>query len=164
MKDSVPFSPPEDAARLAAIIESSDDAIIGKDLNGIIQTWNRGAERIFCYTAEEVVGKSITIVIPPELRHQEPVILERIGRGERIERMETVRQRKDGSQIFVSLTISPIRNPQGVIVGASKIGRDISDLKRSQERQALLLREMNHRVKNLFAVANGVVALRRARP
>lgn len=149
----------EAAQRLAAIVESSDDAIISKDLHGIIQSWNRGAERIFGYTAEEAVGKSITLVMPPELHHQEPDILRRIAAGERVDRFETVRQRKDGSQFHVSLTISPIRSHEGKIVGASKIARDISDLRRSQERQDVLLREMNHRVKNLFAVASGVVAL-----
>ncbi len=149
----------EAAQRLAAIVESSDDAILSKDLNGIIQSWNKGAERIFGYTAEEAVGKSITIVIPQELQDQEPEILRRIGKGERVDRFETVRQRKDGSQFHVSLTISPIRSHEGKIVGASKIARDISDLRRSQERQEVLLREMNHRVKNLFAVASGVVAL-----
>jgi PAS domain S-box-containing protein len=149
----------EAAQRLAAIVESSDDAIVSKDLNGIIKSWNRGAERIFGYTAEEAIGKSITIVIPPELRDQEPLILSRIAKGERIERFETVRERKDGTQFHVSLTVSPVRDPEGRIIGASKIARDISDLRRSQERQELLLREMNHRVKNLFAVASGVVAL-----
>jgi len=147
------------AQRLAAIVESSDDAIISKDLNGVVQSWNKGAERIFGYTADEVIGKSITLVIPPELHDQEPVILGKIAGGERIHRFETIRQRKDGSQFHVSLTISPIRDHNGKIVGASKIARDISDLRRAQERQELLLREMNHRVKNLFAVANGVVAL-----
>lgn len=147
------------AQRLAAIVESSDDAIISKDLNGIVQSWNKGAERIFGYTADEMIGKSITQVIPPDLQDQEPVILGKIISGERIDRFETVRQRKDGSQFHVSLTISPIRDSNGSIVGASKIARDITDLRQSQERQELLLREMNHRVKNLFAVANGVIAL-----
>jgi PAS domain S-box-containing protein len=149
----------EAAQRLAAIVESSDDAIVSKDLNGIIQTWNAGAERIFGYTAQEAIGKPITMVIPRELHDQEPMILGRIAQGERIDRFETIRQRKDGSTFHVSLTVSPIRDASGKIIGASKIGRDISDLRRSQERQELLLREMNHRVKNLFAVASGVVAL-----
>jgi len=147
------------AQRLAAIVESSDDAIISKDLNGIVQTWNKGAERIFGYTVNEMIGQSITKVIPPEFHHQEPEILARIGRGERIDRFETIRLRKDGSRFHISLTISPIRDRDGKIVGASKIGRDITDLRLGQERQNLLLREMNHRVKNLFAVASGVVAL-----
>jgi PAS domain S-box-containing protein len=149
----------EAAQRLAAIVESSDDGIISKDLNGIVQSWNGGAERIFGYTADEMIGKSIITVIPPEMHDEEPVILSRIGRGERIDRFETIRQRKDGTQFHVSLTISPVRDRDGRIVGASKIARDITDLRRSQERQELLLREMNHRVKNLFAVASGVVAL-----
>ena len=149
----------EAAQRLAAIVESSDDGIISKDLNGIVRSWNGGAERIFGYTAEEIIGRSITTVIPTELQDQEPVILSRIVRGERIDRFETIRQRKDGTQFHVSLTISPVRDRNGRIVGASKIARDITDLRRSQERQELLLREMNHRVKNLFAVASGVVAL-----
>lgn len=147
------------AQRLAAIVESSDDAIISKDLSGIIRSWNKGAEQIFGYTADEAVGQSITIVIPQELQDQEPDILRRIAAGQRVDRFETVRRRKDGSQFDVSLTISPIRNHEGKIIGASKIARDISDIRRSQERQNVLLREMNHRVKNLFAVASGVVAL-----
>jgi PAS domain S-box-containing protein len=144
---------------LAAIVESSDDAIISKDLTGIIQTWNRGAERIFGYAADEMIGQSILHLIPKELHDQEPMILGKIARGERIERFETIRQRKDGTTFHVSLTISPIRDPGGKIVGASKIGRDITDLRVAQERQDILLRELNHRVKNLFAVANGVVSL-----
>jgi PAS domain S-box-containing protein len=149
----------EVAQRLAAIVESSDDAIISKDLSGIIRSWNKGAEQIFGYTADEAVGHSITIVIPQALQDQEPDILRRIAAGQRVDRFETVRRRKDGSQFDVSLTISPIRNHEGKIIGASKIARDISDIRRSQERQNVLLREMNHRVKNLFAVASGVVAL-----
>src|SRR6202012_1308538 len=106
-----------------------------------------------------MIANAIIKVIPPELHDQEPVILSRIARGERIDRFETIRQRKDGTPFHVALTISPVRDRQGRIVGASKIARDITDLRRSQERQELLLREMNHRVKNLFAVASGVVAL-----
>ncbi|MES2292674.1 MAG: PAS domain S-box protein [Pseudomonadota bacterium] len=149
----------EAAQRLAAIVESSDDGIISKDLNGIVRSWNGGAERIFGYTAEEMIGKSITTVIPTEFHDQEPVILSRIAKGERIDRFETIRQRKDGTKFHVSLTISPVRDRDGRIVGASKIARDITDLRSSQERQELLLREMNHRIKNLFAVASGVLAL-----
>ncbi|MGE0008176.1 MAG: PAS domain S-box protein [Parvibaculaceae bacterium] len=149
----------EAAQRLAAIVESTDDAIVSKDLAGTIQSWNRAAERIFGYTAEEAIGKPITIVIPEELKDEEPDILRRIAAGERVDRFETIRQRKDGSKFPVSLTISPIRDREGAIVGASKIARDISDLSRIQERQEMLLREMNHRIKNLFAVASAVVAL-----
>ena len=112
---------------LAAIVESSDDAIISKDLNGIITSWNQGAERIFGYSAEEIVGRSITIIIPPERHGEEATILERLRRGERIDHFETVRIRKDGTPVDVSLTISPIGNAEGRIIGASKIARDISE-------------------------------------
>jgi PAS domain S-box-containing protein len=126
------------AQRLAAIVESSSDAIISKDLNGIIATWNAGAEKLFGYEAEEVVGRSITILIPPERLDEEPDILARIRRGERIEHYETVRQRKDGRRIDISLTVSPIVNAAGEVVGASKIGRDITLRKRAEASQAAL--------------------------
>jgi PAS domain S-box-containing protein len=147
------------AQRLAAIVESSQDAIVAKDLNGIITSWNQGAERLFGYAAEEVIGKPITIVIPEDRLDEEPDILARIRRGERVEHFETVRRRKDGSPVEISLMISPIRNPRGEIVGASKIARDITELKQARERQTLLLREMSHRVKNLFALASAVITL-----
>ena len=145
--------------QLAAIVESSDDAIVSKDLNGIIATWNAGAERLFGYMAEEVIGKSISILIPPDRPDEEPGILSRIRRGERVDHYETLRRRKDGSLVEISLSVSPIRGAKGRIVGASKIARDITERKRAQEQQRLLLREMNHRVKNLFTLAGGVVAL-----
>jgi PAS domain S-box-containing protein len=119
---------------LSAIVESSDDAIISKDLNGIINSWNRGAERLLGYQAEEVIGQSIMILIPPERQAEEIEILERIRRGERIEHFETDRRRKDGSLIKVSLTISPIKNDDGAVVGASKIARDITESKQAEER------------------------------
>ena len=147
------------AQRLAAIVESSDDAILSKDLNGIITSWNKGAERIFGYTEEETLGKPVTILMPPERQNEEPAILARIRGGERIDHYETVRQRKDGSLIDISLTVSPIKDANGHVVGASKIARDISERKRAEERQNLLLREMNHRIKNLFAIAGSIVAL-----
>jgi PAS domain S-box-containing protein len=144
---------------IAAIVESSDDAVLTKDLNGVITSWNHGAERLFGYTAEETIGKPVTILIPEERHGEEPNILARIRRGERIDHYETVRQRKDGSAVDISLTVSPVRNPEGTIVGASKIARDITERRRAEEHQRLLLREMDHRVKNLFALASGVVAL-----
>jgi PAS domain S-box-containing protein len=147
------------AQRLAAIIESSDDAIVAKDLNGIITSWNRGAERIFGYTEAEAAGKPITIIIPPERLDEEPTILARIRSGERVDHYETVRRRKDGTLIDVSLTVSPIKDAKGRIAGASKIARDITERRRAQEQQYLLLREMNHRVKNLFTVTGSLVAL-----
>ncbi|MGK9171451.1 PAS domain S-box protein [Inquilinus limosus] len=147
------------AQRLAAIVESSDDAIVAKDLNGVITSWNQGAERLFGYAAEEVIGKPITIIIPEDRQHEEPKILAQIRRGERVEHFETIRRRKDGSLIDISLTISPVRNRKGEIVGASKIARDITERKQAQERQVLLLREMSHRIKNLFALAGAVITL-----
>ena len=145
--------------RLALIVESSDDAIISKDLNGIIKSWNYGAERIFGYSAAEAIGKPVTMLIPPDHENEEPIILGRIIKGERIDHYETVRRRKDGSLIHVSITVSPIRNSEGVIIGASKVGRDITAAKRHQEKLALVMQELNHRVKNLFAIASGVVAV-----
>jgi diguanylate cyclase (GGDEF)-like protein/PAS domain S-box-containing protein len=117
---------------LASIVESSDDAIISKNLNGIITSWNKGAERVFGYTAEEAVGKSITILIPPDRRDEERMILERIKRGESIDHFETVREHKLGSSVLVSLTISPVKNADGRIVGASKIARDITAQRRME--------------------------------
>jgi PAS domain S-box-containing protein len=112
--------------RLAAIVESSDDAIIGIDLAATITSWNRGAERVFGYTPEEVVGQSVTVLIPAGREDEEPRILARIRAGERIEHYETIRRRKDGVHLPISLTVSPIRNAEGVIIGASKIARDIT--------------------------------------
>jgi PAS domain S-box-containing protein len=112
-----------DAQRFAAIIEFSDDAIITKDLNSIITSWNPGAERLFGYSAEEAIGRPVTVLIPTERQDEEPVILERIRRGERVDHYETVRLRKDGSHVDISLSVSPIKDVNGTIVGASKIAR-----------------------------------------
>jgi len=120
-------------ARLAAIVESSDDAIVSKNLNGIILSWNSGAERIFGYSAAEAVGQPITLIIPRELQQEEREILERLRNGERLDHFETVRFRKDGRRVNVSLTISPVRDSQGRIIGASKIARDISERSRFEE-------------------------------
>jgi PAS domain S-box-containing protein len=120
--------------RLAAIVESSDDAIISKDLNGIVCSWNKGAERIFGYTADEVIGKPITVLMPPERINEEPGILERIRKGERIDHYETVRRRKDGTLLNVSLTVSPISDARGKVIGASKIARNITDRVRAKEK------------------------------
>lgn len=139
-------------ARLAAIIESSFDAVIAKDLNSIITDWNPAAERLFGYTAAEAVGQPITMLIPEHLRSEEADIIRRIRANERVESYETIRQRKDGSTIYVSLTVSPIRNARGEVIGASKIARDITEAKESERRIRVLLREINHRVKNQYAV------------
>jgi PAS domain S-box-containing protein len=122
----------EASHRLAAIVESSDDAIVSKNLNGIVTSWNPAAERMFGYSAEEMIGQPITKIIPPELQADETRILTTIARGERIEHFETVRVRKDGEQIEVSLTVSPVRDETGRIVGAAKIGRDITQLKKAE--------------------------------
>ncbi|HEV2836766.1 MAG TPA: PAS domain S-box protein [Pyrinomonadaceae bacterium] len=120
---------------LAAVIESAEDAIVSKTLDGIITSWNEGAERIFGYTAEEAIGQPITIIIPPEHLDEEPEILARLRAGVRIEHFETVRMRKDGTRLDISLTVSPIKGPDGRIIGASKIARDITE--QLQARRAL---------------------------
>ncbi|MEJ0078147.1 MAG: PAS domain S-box protein [Alphaproteobacteria bacterium] len=116
---------------LAAIVESSDDAIVSKDLDGTIISWNKGAERLFGYSADEIIGKSVLTLIPKDRRHEEPGILARIRKGERIDHYETIRQRKDGTLMDVSLTVSPVRDGSGHIVGASKIARDVTEQKRA---------------------------------
>jgi PAS domain S-box-containing protein len=132
---------------LAAVVESSDDAILSKDLNGIIATFNQGAERLFGYKAKEVVGKPITILIPRDRQHEEPEILARIRRGERIDQYETVRRRKDGTLVDVSLTVSPVKDDHGGIIGASKIARDITERKLSEAR----LRDSERQLQELIA-------------
>jgi PAS domain S-box-containing protein len=141
------------AYRLAAIVESSADAIISKDLNGVIQTWNAGAQRLFGYDAAEIIGKSVLVLIPEALQGEEPEILARIQRGEGIQHYETERRRKDGSLVSISLTVSPIRDADGRVIGASKIARDISDRKRAERaltRQQKLLQELD-RVSKLIS-------------
>jgi PAS domain S-box-containing protein len=139
-------------ARLGAIVDSSFDAIIGKDINSIITDWNPAAQRMFGYTAEEAIGRSVLMLIPESLQDEEIEIISKIKNGERVESFDTTRRRKDGSLIFVSLTISPIRDENGTIVGASKIARDITAKRENERRIHNLLREVNHRVKNQFAV------------
>jgi PAS domain S-box-containing protein len=146
------MSEPSAASWLAAIVESSDDAIVSKTLDGTITSWNPAAERLFGYTAEEVIGRPISMLAAPDRENEMPANLERIRRGEKVDRYETVRRRKDGSLVDVSLTVSPIRDETGRIVGASKISRDITARKQAEERQRLLTAELSHRVKNLFAV------------
>lgn len=122
-----------------AIIESSDDAIVSKDLNGIVRSWNPAAERIFGYTAAEMIGRPIEVIFPPDRRDEEPKILERLRRGERVDHFETIRVRKDGTPVEISVTISPVRSPTGQIIGASKVARDITPLKRLlRQREELL--------------------------
>jgi len=141
------------ALQLVSIVESSDDAIISKDLNGIIQTWNAGAVRLFGYTEEEAVGQPVTLLIPADRLDEEPGILARLRRGERIHHYETVRQRKDGSFVDISLTVSPVKDGGGRVIGASKIARDISERKESQRR----LLESEQRLQALLAAVPAAI-------
>jgi PAS domain S-box-containing protein len=150
-------SPDRLRQHLAAIVEGSDDAIITKNLDSIIQTWNRGAQVLFGYTAEEAIGQPITMLFPEGRLGEEAGIIEKIRRGERIAHFETIRQRKDGSLVPISVTISPLRDTEGRIVGASKIARDITLKREFEEQQRMLLSEMRHRVGNCFAVAGGLL-------
>lgn len=166
-------------AHLSAIVESSEDAILSKSLDGHILTWNKGAERIFGYTAAEAVGKSVLMLIPDERHSEEPRILARIRRGERVEHFETVRRRKDGSLIDISLSISPVKNDRGEIIGASKVARDISgrrrleeererlhlaarqevaQRKKAEETKDLLLHEIKHRMKNTLGTVQAIAS------
>jgi PAS domain S-box-containing protein len=144
---------------LASIVETSDDAIVSKSLDGIITSWNNGAERLFGYPAGEAIGQPIMLLIPEDRQSEEREILTRIRRGERIDHFETVRRRKHGSLIVVSLTVSPVKDANGKIVGASKIARDITEQKRNQEMIATLAREAEHRSKNLLASVQATVNL-----
>ena len=131
---------PPVARWLAAIVESSDDAIVSKDLDGIVTSWNHAAERLFGFTAAEMIGTSIRRVIPPDRQSEEDEVLAKIRRGEKVDHFETIRQRKDGSLVPISLTVSPIRDEEGTVVGASKIARDITERKLVEQSRAELLR------------------------
>ena len=145
----------EEAAYLAEVVDSSDDAIITKTLKSVIRTWNPAAERIFGYTAQEAVGQSVLLIIPSGLQHEENIILTRIRNGERLEHFDTVRLRKDGRLIDVSLTVSPVRDPKGVIIGASKIARDITERKKTEQ----ALAELHSRLTvTLASIGDAVVA------
>jgi PAS domain S-box-containing protein len=147
-----------ESARLAAIVASSDDAIVSKTLDGRISTWNAGATRIFGYDADEMIGQPITRIIPPELHDEEKRILALLRRGEHVDHYETVRVAKDGRRIDISLTVSPLRDKFGRIVGASKVGRDVTERKQSEKLQRLLVEELNHRVKNTLATVQAVAS------
>jgi len=145
--------------RLAAIVDSSDDAILALDRDGTVVNWNHGASQLYQYTEDEVVGRPISMPIPPDRGDEETLILDRVLRGERVERYQTVRLRRDGTAVDVSLTMSPVLDRGGRIVGVSKIARDITERKRANERRDLLLAEMNHRVENLLVMASGITSL-----
>jgi len=147
--------PAKTAAHLAAIIDSSEDAIISKSLAGIIESWNKSAERIFGYSEEEAVGRNIGVIIPPDLYDEEARILDRLRHGERIESFETVRKRKDGSFVDISMTISPIRDDKGEIIGASNISRDITAQKRAQR---AIIEAQNRLAVTLGSIGDAVVA------
>ncbi|MCO5071572.1 MAG: PAS domain S-box protein [Rhizobiaceae bacterium] len=144
-------------ARLAAIVDSSFDAIISKNLDSIVTTWNHAAEHLFGYVAEEMIGRSIRILIPDALQSEEVEIIERVRTGERIASYETTRRHKSGRLIAVSLTVSPILSRSGEIVGASQIARDITETREKERQIKMLMREVNHRVKNQFAVILSMV-------
>lgn len=150
---------------LAAIVESSDDAILSKDLNGIITSWNAAAERLYGYSAQEIVGQPVTSLFPVDLKHESQRLLERIRRGERIDHYETRRVRKDGSFISVSITISPIKDSSGTIIGASTIARDISERKALEQQRVAFVSLVTHELKTPLTVlqANVQLAQRRLR-
>jgi PAS domain S-box-containing protein len=133
--------------------------MVTKDLNGIITSWNTGAQRLFGYSAGEAIGRPVNILIPSDREDEEPAILSRIRSGERVDHYETVRRRKDGSLIDISLTVSPLRDAAGKVIGASKVARDITDRRRAAEQRDLLTKEMGHRVKNCFAIFRSLVTL-----
>jgi PAS domain S-box-containing protein len=152
--------------QLAAIVESSEDAIISKTLEGIIISWNSGAEKIFGYSAEEAIGQPMTMLIPLEREEEEAKILAKITQGERVEPFDTVRHRKDGQLIDISVTISPVRDKSGKISYASKIARDVTSRKQSElqlrsayEREVVLIKEIHHRVKNNLQIISGLLYL-----
>jgi PAS domain S-box-containing protein len=148
---------------LASIVDSSDDAIVSKNLDGTVTSWNRAAERLFGYTAEEMIGRPISILAPPDRPNEMAAILRRLSAGERIDHFETQRRRKDGSIVHISLTVSPLRDQTGEIIGASKIARDISQQVEARERLELLRREVDHRAKNVLQIVQSLLHLTRAK-
>jgi PAS domain S-box-containing protein len=148
-----------ESMRLVSVVEFSDDAIISKDLDGIITSWNRGAERLFGYSAKGAIGLPVTVLMPPEYRDEEKEILESIRRGNSVEHYETVRWCKDGRLVDVLLTVSPIRDAERNVVGASEIVRDITERKRTEAQISVLAREAEHRAKNLLASVQAIVRL-----
>jgi PAS domain S-box-containing protein len=146
------------SAQLAAIVESSQDAIIGHSFDGTISSWNAGAEAIFGYSASEAIGQPFAVLVPQDHADEVPPILEKLRNGERIEHFQIERQRKDGTRIDVSLTISPVRDASGKVIAASTIARDFSERKRAEDHRNLLMAELDHRVKNILMVVSSLVS------
>lgn len=145
------------SAKLAAIVESSDDAIIGKDLDGIITSWNRGAEHVFGFPEAEILGRSVLELIPEELQHEEPLILARLRKGEKIDHYETTRRTRDGRRIQVALTISPILDKAGRVTGVSKIARDITEQKRDEQRKSDFIGMVSHELKTPLTSLSAII-------
>lgn len=146
------------SAQLAAIVDSSQDAIVGHSFDGTISSWNSGAETIFGYSAAEAIGQPFSILVPKDQADEVPQILEKLRRGERVEHIEIDRVRKDGARIDVSLTISPVRDPHGKVIAASTIARDFTERKRAEDHRTLLMAELDHRVKNILMVVSSLVS------
>lgn len=164
MSRSTLSDPQRDAAAwLASLVDNSSDAIVSKTLDGIITSWNGGAEKLFGFSANDAIGQPITIIIPDDRLHEEPEIIAKLRAGERVDRFETTRRRKDGSAVPIEVTISPVRDRAGRIIGASKIARDIGERQRLLEEQKLLVREMHHRIKNLLSIVLGLINVGRRR-
>ncbi|KQM76250.1 hypothetical protein ASE74_19545 [Pedobacter sp. Leaf216] len=152
-----------DARRLIAIIESSDDAIVSKDLNGVVTSWNASAERIFGYNAGEMIGESILKIIPPERLEEEPKILAQLRKGIRVDHFETQRLKKDGALVSVSLTISPIKNSAGEVIGVSKIARDITDKKLAEKKKEEFVGFVSHELKTPLTSLKSYIQIAQAK-
>src|SRR5262249_14681770 len=152
----------ERCRRLAYIVESSEDAIISMTLDGVVTSWNKGAERLSGYTAEEAIGKAIQFFIPADRHHEEDAILARIKGGERVEPYDTVRRRKDGSLVDISRMVAPLRDSTGRVIGACKIARDVTQRKRAEEQLRTLSHEVDHRARNLLAIVQATVHMSNA--
>jgi PAS domain S-box-containing protein len=153
----------EKSAKLAAIVESSDDAIISKTLESVITSWNNSAQRLFGYKAEEIIGQTIYKIIPPDRQEEEPHILSRLKKGERVEHFETKRLTKDGRLIDLSLTISPIKDPHGNIIGLSKIARDITEKKLDETRKSDFIGMVSHELKTPLTSLNAIIQVANAK-
>ncbi|HUQ38423.1 MAG TPA: PAS domain S-box protein [Aestuariivirga sp.] len=153
---SARFQTEQELARLGAVVASSEDAVIGVNLEGLITHWNEGAAQLYKYESHEMIGQPIVSIVPPELRTQEAEILEKLSQGERVKNYETERMGKDGRRVSISLSASSLRDEKGNVIGMTKVGRDITERKRAEQLQQLLLNELNHRVKNTLATVQAI--------